>query len=505
MKNRCNELFVAPVFGGKIVSTMGECMVNVVEAVDVLAASFIKDYGTYVLMDRAVPSMEDGLKPGQRRLLYTMYTLGLRDTGKHMKAARVTGTTMAVYHPHSSAFGALARMCAGIPAPFVDGYGNWGSHATEPAAERYVECRFTKLGFDNFFDPFYFRCIDTVPNYDGTTTEPVVLPSVLPMILAIGQSGLAVGTTTNIPSFTIDSLKKVIRILLKKSSDTKLAKATPELLAKHLEFSSVYGGKVISDTSAIVQVMATGAGPIEWSCDYTVHNPSAEMAEATIIITGMPDDWNHVSRLKRLNTDVKYSFVKEAMDNTDRNGIKLTIRLKRATINERKAYIAKLEKEILTCTSTYRVNVNKRDKTTNAVGVVDVSTEFSSKSIVDLLNDWLHWRVYTLEYKAFKEELCRLRAALAKEELLILAIDNLDVIFSLLKKKNIDKVAELADKLRISIDQSKYIWSMAVGSLDRLSKDKVLIKIDSIEQEIAYCTKALTKLPTEVLKSKLLA
>lgn len=461
-------------------------------AVDSLAMEYMKSYATAVLEDRSIPSLEDGLKPVQRRILWSMYDLGLKDTGSYMKSARVIGHTMGRLHPHGDAaiYAAMVRLASGISDPLISGYGNWGGHAFDAAAPRYTECRFSDIGYKTLFDPFYLRAIETIPNYDGSTKEPVVLPAVYPLVLAIGQSGIAVGTTTSVPSFTFESLKKVTIKLLKEGTGNKPALATAKVLAKYLVFSSPYGGKVTSPMEDIIALMKTGTGPITWTCDYTV-----DAKRGVITMTGFPPEWSFENRTKRI---AELPFVAEAIDQSDKDGIKFVVRLKKMSEIERTAHIKKIC-DMMSNTITYRVNVNRRTLN-NKVEPNEITTVFSAKSIVDLFNEWLTWRLSHLETRALQAEETVLQDRLAKQELRLIAINGLDIIFKILRTKGIDKVAELSKKLKVSLEQSKEIWAIAVGQLDKLSLEDTQKHIKSIKESIKQVKLDLKQLPKSALR-----
>lgn len=412
------------------------------------------------------------------------------DTTQNMLVCTKDGnekSQLLVVH-NSSCYESMVRLASGIPSPLIDGYGNWGDSITDKAAAyRYTECRFTGLGYNVFFNPFYLRATAMVPNFDGTCEEPVVLPAVYPMFLAIGQSGIAVATTTNIPAFTFKSIKKVTDYILSQGRGNKIPKVTAKFLAKHLEFTSASGGKVISTTEEITELLATGVGRIQWECDYTIKDNSV------ITITGVPPDWSFVGRTKKL---AELPLVAEALDHTDKKGLKYVVRLKKAPEEQRIEYIEKVIKPILQCSSSYRININRRYKKGEGPQS-EVRTVFATKSIVDVLNDWFKWRL-GLEQKALHKEALLIKEKLARQRLLLTAIDHLDIIFGILqqsRKKKIDKVALLATKLKITPEQSKQIWEISVGRLDGLSRTDTVSAINALRKELKVVANDLKNLP----------
>ena len=183
------------------------------------AQSRYLNYSLSVITSRALPDVRDGLKPVQRRILYTTRELGLAHTSKHRKSAKVVGDAMANYHPHgdSSIYDALVRMAQpfALREPLIDGSGNFGSiDGDNAAAMRYTECRRTKIAGEILAD-LTTRTVPFRPNYDGTREEPVVLPSRIPNLLLNGATGIAVGMATNIPPHNLKELCKALLKLLK--------------------------------------------------------------------------------------------------------------------------------------------------------------------------------------------------------------------------------------------------------------------------------------------------
>src|ERR687897_2043775 len=175
--------------------------VQAIELQDEMETSFL-DYAMSVIMSRALPDVRDGLKPVHRRIIWDMEEQGFRPDRPFVKCARVSGDTMARYHPHgnSAIYDALVRMAQpfSLRHPLIDFHGNYGSPDFGPAAERYTECRLAPLAMQLLAD-IDQNTVDMVPNYDGSTEEPTVLPARFPNLLVNGSQGIAVGMATNIP------------------------------------------------------------------------------------------------------------------------------------------------------------------------------------------------------------------------------------------------------------------------------------------------------------------
>ena len=227
------------------------------------AQSRYLNYSLSVITSRALPDVRDGLKPVQRRILYTTRELGLAHTAKHRKSAKVVGDAMANFHPHgdSSIYDALVRMSQpfALREPLIDGSGNFGSiDGDNAAAMRYTECRRTKIAGEILAD-LSTRTVPFRPNYDGTREEPVVLPSRIPNLLLNGATGIAVGMATNIPPH---NLKELCKALLKLLKDPEIK--SYQLVANDAVTGPDFptGGQVTNTKEELREIYRTGQGPI---------------------------------------------------------------------------------------------------------------------------------------------------------------------------------------------------------------------------------------------------
>lgn len=414
----------------------------------------MRTYGHYVVEQRAIPDDRDGLKPVHRRILWAAFKLGAFFNGQTFKSARVAGDVVGKYHPHGDAavYETMVKMVQGSYFPTLHGQGNFGSYSMGAAAPRYTEVKMKKETEALLFDPYYLKVTPTVPTYDGRETEPVILPAQLPLVLATGGSGVAVGVTTKIPAFTVQSLRKITMAMLEGETNTKK-------LSQMVEMSSPYGGKMISNGKEVHQ-MFTSTEPVTlvWTCDYRIFN------DEKMIITGMHPEWSFASKMDRIKEDPD---VAEAANYTSKDGLQIVIKIKRGSDPDKV-----FDRLMKLCVGniTYRCNVTKR-RLDKSGDVPEVKTSFESTSPYVIIQRWLKWRLH-LEQLALRQEMLELRQQTLREKLLLLACQSLDVIFSLLKKRGIDKNAELSKKLKISIEDAKTIWAIAVGRLDRLSEEE---------------------------------
>lgn len=439
-------------------------------------------YGTYVLEDRAIPATADGLKPVQRRILWALFKeLGSRPEKNTVKSARIEGEVQGKFHPHSGIYNTMVNMVEGSTRPTVEGRGNFGSYSknTPAAAPRYTEARLNKFSMACFFDGRFANTFSLIPNFDNSNVEPVILPAQLPTVLAFGSQGIAMGTSTHLPAFTTRSLYNLVVKALK----TKNHLVNPKQCAKILEFTCPYGGEMISPEQDVLNFMKTGRGSIEWTCTYKV-------VDKCMHIVGIAPNWNVDSKIAKI---ASLPFVTQVADMGGSDNIDIRISFKRMNEDDLDDAMYKVEK-LMTSKIGYNCNVVSRVLRESELVDTTEST-FSAWNIPEIIKHWVEWRL-GLEKRALKEENSQLRKRLSYLKLMLKATNNLDIIFKLLKTKKIDKVKVLAKKLKITEEQSKVIWSMQVGKLDRLSQDELKSEMKSLNERNKE-VKRLYKLPAK--------
>ena len=241
------------------------------------------DYSMYVILDRALPALGDGLKPVQRRIIYAMSELGLSAASKHKKSARTVGDVIGKFHPHgdSACYEAMVHMAQEFSYryPIVDGQGNWGS-PDDPksfAAMRYTEARLTRYA-ELLLDELEHGTVDWAPNFDGTLEEPLMLPARLPNLLLNGASGIAVGMATDIPPHNLREVAAACIHLLDEPE------ATTRALLKHVKGPDLpTGGEIISPRADLVAFYDTGTGSYKARAVWEVEEDSGH-----VIITRCP-------------------------------------------------------------------------------------------------------------------------------------------------------------------------------------------------------------------------
>src|SRR5918994_944899 len=249
---------------------------------DEMESSFL-DYAMSVIMSRALPDVRDGLKPVHRRIIWDMEVQGFRPDRPFVKCARVAGDTMARYHPHGDGaiYDALVRMAQpfSLRHPLIDFHGNYGSPDFGPAASRYTECRLHPLAMQLLAD-IDEETVDMIPNYDGTTEEPVVLPARFPNLLVNGSQGIAVGMATNIPPHNLGEVIDAVLHLIDNPE------ATPDDLMQFVKGPDFPTGASILGRAGIIDAYRTGRGSIKLRATAAIEE--SKKGAMQIVVTQLP-------------------------------------------------------------------------------------------------------------------------------------------------------------------------------------------------------------------------
>jgi DNA gyrase subunit A len=289
------------------------------------------DYAMSVIVGRALPDVRDGLKPVQRRVLYAMLREGLVSNRKHSKCAGVVGEVLKRYHPHgdSSVYEALVRLAQtwSLRYPLVDGQGNFGSiDGDPPAAYRYTECRMTALA-ESLLEDIDKETVDFVPNFDDSTTEPLVLPSVVPNLLINGADGIAVGMATHIPPH---NLSEVISGAVAVLQDPDISLAA---LIQHIPGPDFPTGGTIYGRAPIVSAYSTGRGIVQVRAKTQFEQLKGKSREVeAIVVTEIPYQVNKsrlIEKIADLVNDKTIEGISKLRDESDRSGMRIVIELKR--------------------------------------------------------------------------------------------------------------------------------------------------------------------------------
>jgi topoisomerase-4 subunit A len=351
------------------------------------------DYSMYVILDRALPHIGDGLKPVQRRIIYAMSELGLKAGAKFKKSARTVGDVLGKFHPHgdSACYEAMVLMAQPFSYryPLLEGQGNWGS-PDEPksfAAMRYTESRLSAIA-DLLLSELGQGTVDWMPNFDGSLDEPVLLPAQIPHILLNGTTGIAVGMATDIPPHNLTEIVNGCLLLLKepKSTLTDLGK-----IIKGPDYPT--DAEIITPKKEIKQIYKTGRGSIRMRAIY-------EMEKGNIIVTALPHQASPSKVLEQIASQMtakKLPLVVDLRDESDHeNPTRLVIMTKSNDVN-----VEELMSHLFVSTDlerTYRVNMN----------VIGLNGKPGVKNLLDILTEWLTYRKDTvrkrLQYRLDKVE-----------------------------------------------------------------------------------------------------
>ena len=428
------------------------------------------DYAMSVIVSRALPDVRDGLKPVQRRILYSMHEMGLKYNAKFRKSATVTGRCMGLLHPHGDAaiYAALARMTQdfSLRYPLINGQGNFGSIDNDPpAAQRYTECRLSKIG-EEMLRNIEKDTVDFIPNYDGTREEPAVLPSPLPNLLLNGCIGIAVGMATNIAPHNLSELCDAATHLIDNP------KATTEDLFQWIAGPDFPTGGVIFDRESIITAYSQGKGPI-------LLRGKADIVESKdglqIIISEIPFGVRKsalVQQIARLIQDKKLKGVKDLRDESDRQGLRVAIDLKSGVL-------AKRILNYLYKTTSLQVTFHL-----NMIALVD-GIQPKLLSLSEILEHFVAHRKKVI-FRRTKFEFERAKEKAHILEGLQKALRNIDAVIKTIKasKNREDAQRNLIKKFKLTKIQANAILEMKLSALAKLERDNVADQLKQIKKTI---------------------
>lgn len=432
------------------------------------------NYSMYVILDRALPHIGDGLKPVQRRIVYAMSELGLKNTAKYKKSARTVGDVLGKYHPHgdSACYEAMVLMAQPFSYryPLVDGQGNWGS-ADDPksfAAMRYTEARLGRYA-DVLLGELGQGTVDWLPNFDGTLDEPATLPARLPNLLLNGVTGIAVGMATDIPPHNLKEVAAACVHLLEHPS------ATLDDLCQHIsgpDFPT--DAELISTPEDIRKMYAQGRGSLRMRAVYV-------QEQGDIIITALPHQVSGAKILEQIADQMqkkKLPMVADLRDESDHeNPTRLVI-----TPKSSRTDIEQLMNHLFATTDlerTYRVNMN----------VIGIDGRPQVKSLDVMLREWLEYRQTTVT-RRLKYRLDKVEGRLHLLEGLIIAFLNIDEVIEIIRQADNPK-AELMSRFALSDRQAEAILDLKLRHLARLEEQKLRGEQAELEREREYLQKVL--------------
>lgn len=470
-----------------------------VSLVDEMKNSYMR-FAMSVIISRALPDVRDGLKPSQRRVLYSMNELNLNPGGVTRKCAAIVGDCMGKYHPHgdSSIYDTLVRMAQDWNSryPLVHPKGNFGSvDGDPPAAMRYTEAKLTPLGAELLAD-IEQDTVDFIPNFDETTTEPSVLPASFPNLICNGTSGIAVGMATEIAPHNLGEVIDACTLIIDNDGDITLDQLLAVLPAP--DFPT---GGLILGTSGIREAYATGNGACTMQAR-TIIEP-ADSGKTSIVVTELPYQVNKsrlVEQIADLVKDKKISGIADLRDESDRNGMKLIIELKR-DVN---AHVI--------LNQLYKHTPLRKRFNFNMVGIVQVDgkPEPRNMTMIDLLNQFLDHRRDVVTRRT-KFELRKLRDRAHILEGYRIALLNLDAVIKLIRESRNPTMARegLMHTFAMSEKQAQAVLDLQLHRLTSLEIEKiekeyaeVKARIEYLESLLADKRKLMTVVKTELLDMK---
>ena len=424
------------------------------------------NYSMYVIMDRALPFIGDGLKPVQRRIVYAMSELGLNATAKYKKSARTVGDVLGKFHPHgdSACYEAMVLMAQPFSYryPLVDGQGNWGA-PDDPksfAAMRYTESRLSKIS-EILLSELGQGTVDYQPNFDGTLAEPQYLPARLPHILLNGTTGIAVGMATDIPPHNINEIADAAVMLL----DNPKAGLDDVLeIVQGPDFPTE--AEIISPKSEIRKIYEQGRGSIKMRATW-------KKEDGEIIISALPHQSSPskvIAQIAEQMTAKKLPMLEDIRDEADHeNPIRIVLvpRSNRVDTDALMAHLfatTDLEK-------SYRVNMN----------MIGLDHKPAVKGLLEILNEWLTFR-RTSVTRRLQYRLDKVLSRLHILQGLMIAFLNIDEVIEIIRHED-DPKAELMARFNLSDEQADAILNLRLRHLAKLEENQLKAEQDELEKE----------------------
>ena len=424
------------------------------------------NYSMYVIMDRALPFIGDGLKPVQRRIVYAMSELGLNATAKYKKSARTVGDVLGKFHPHgdSACYEAMVLMAQPFSYryPLVDGQGNWGA-PDDPksfAAMRYTESRLSKIS-EILLSELGQGTVDYQPNFDGTLAEPQYLPARLPHILLNGTTGIAVGMATDIPPHNINEIADAAVMLL---DNPKAGLDDVLKIVQGPDFPTE--AEIISPKSEIRKIYEQGRGSIKMRATW-------KKEDGEIIISALPHQSSPskiIAQIAEQMTAKKLPMLEDIRDEADHeNPIRIVLvpRSNRVDTDALMAHLfatTDLEK-------SYRVNMN----------MIGLDHKPAVKGLLEILNEWLTFRRITVT-RRLQYRLDKVLSRLHILEGLMIAFLNIDEVIEIIRHED-DPKAELMTRFNLSDEQADAILNLRLRHLAKLEENQLKAEQDELEKE----------------------
>jgi topoisomerase-4 subunit A len=414
------------------------------------------DYSMYVILDRALPFIGDGLKPVQRRIIYAMSELGLKNTAKYKKSARTVGDVLGKFHPHgdSACYEAMVLMAQPFSYryPFIDGQGNWGAQDDPKsfAAMRYTESKLSKYA-ELLLSEVGNGTVDWIPNFDNSLNEPQNLPAQVPNLLLNGTSGIAVGMATDIPPHNLGELLRACIYILENPT-AELEQITDIIPAPDYPTAA----NIISSKEDIGKAYSTGLGSIKMRASYQIEG-------ANIIIDNLPYQASGskiIEQVAKLMVDKKLPMIEDIIDESDhQNPVRIVLTAKNKRIDFEAVMLhlcahTDLEK-------SYRVNMN----------VIGLDGRPQVMSLIDILRGWLAYRQQTV-VRRLEFRLDKINKRLHILEGLLVAYLNIDEVIQIIREEDEPKPV-LISRFTISEIQAEAILEIKLRNLAKLEEMKI--------------------------------
>ena len=432
------------------------------------------DYSMYVILDRALPHLGDGLKPVQRRIVYAMSELGLKASAKFKKSARTVGDVLGKFHPHSdtACYEALVLMAQPFSYryPLVQGQGNFGT-ADDPksfAAMRYTESRLSGYA-EALLSELEHGTVDWVPNFDGTLYEPSLLPAQLPNVLLNGTTGIAVGMATDIPPHNLGEVVKALTCLIDNP------KATLDEICKYIPGPDYpTGAEIITPKSDIKSIYKTGNGGIRMRATY-------EAEDGEIIITALPyqvSGGKVLEQIAQQMQDKKLPLVSDLRDESDHENPTRLVIVPRSN----RVDVEPLMNHLFATTDlerSYRINLN----------MIGTNGKPQVKGLLQILTEWLEYRTETVK-RRLQHRLDIINHRLHILTGLIIVYLNLDEVIRIIRKEDKPKDV-LIKRFKLSDEQADAILDTKLRHLAKLEEMEIRREEDKLSKERTEIEKTL--------------
>ena len=433
------------------------------------------DYAMSVIAARALPDVRDGLKPVQRRVLYSMIELNNGPDKPHRKCARIVGDTMGKYHPHgdSSIYGALVNLAQewSTRYPLVDGHGNFGSvDGDGAAAMRYTEARLSKISMEMLAD-INKNTVDFVPNFDETEKEPTVLPARFPNLLVNGTSGIAVGMATNIPPHNLrETINGVVKIIDNRIEDKETQIEEVLDIVKGPDFPT---GATILGTRGIEEAYRTGRGKIKVRAVTNIE--PMENGKNRIVVTELPYMVNKaklIEKIAELVKEKKVDGITDLRDESDKSGMRIAIELRR-DVNP----------------NIVLNHLYKHTQLQDTFGVIMLSLVDNQPRVLNLYEMLNYYLIHQEDVvtRRIKYDLNKAEERAHILQGLMIALDNIDEVIKIIRGSRTTQIAKdsLMERFELTDAQAQAIVDMRLRALTGLEREKLENELRELEIKIA--------------------